>query len=537
MYLKATNITSPLGDTTEENYEAVRNGRTAIRRYGAGVRGVPFPIAAALFTEEPDFVRLAIKSAHEALLHADSIDVASSRTLFVLSTTKGEIGIPPGDTAKKIANAIGVTTMPVVVCNACISGVAAQILAMRMIDSALYDTVIVTGCDVQTKFIISGFNCLKALSPEPCRPFDEERLGLNLGEGAATMIFTAKGDEKKEWQTVNGAIRNDAYHISGPHPKGEGCYRALKEILQHCSVEELATVGVHGTATMYNDQMESKAIERASLSNIPLSALKGYYGHTMGAAGVIETILTARALDDGIILPSMGYSERGVSGKVTISPEAISTGKHSFIKMLSGFGGCNAAVLYTKGEANTNTLPNTTLNTVATVKLTSKDDLTAIYKERIGNYPKFYKMDTLSRLAFVATELLKAEVMKRNDERTAKETLVNDDCAVILFNRTSSCISDHRFIDTIKDDDNFFPSPAVFVYTLPNITTGEIALRNGWHSETSFYILPDHDEQMMNNILTTTAAFDTTRCIISGWINADENGEYEVEVKFIMHNA
>jgi len=153
MYLKATNITSPLGDTTEENYEAVRNGRTAIHRYGAGVRGVPFPIAAALFTEEPDFVRLAIKSANEALLHADDIDVASSRTLFILSTTKGEIGVPPCDTAKKIANAIGVTTMPVVVCNACISGVAAQILAMRLIDSALYDTVIVTGCDVQTKFI------------------------------------------------------------------------------------------------------------------------------------------------------------------------------------------------------------------------------------------------------------------------------------------------------------------------------------------------------------------------------------------------
>ncbi len=533
MYLKATNIISPLGGTTEENYEAVRSGRTAIRRYEAGTRGVPFPIAAALFAEEPDFVTLAVKSAREALKETN-IDVASSRTLFILSTTKGEIGVPPGDTAQKIANAIGITTQPMVVCNACISGVAAQILAMRMIDCGYYDTAIVTGCDVQTKFIISGFNCLKALSPEPCRPFDEERLGLNLGEGAATMVFCNKGN-KDEWQTVNGAIRNDAYHISGPHPKGEGCYRALTKTLQHYSVESLATVGVHGTATMYNDQMESKAIERAGLSNIPLSALKGYYGHTMGAAGVIETILTARALDDGIILPSMGYSERGVSGKVTINPETMTTDKHSFIKMLSGFGGCNAAVLYSKGEEQHASLTPKTLDTIATVKLTSKDDLTAIYKEKIGNYPKFYKMDLLSRLAFVATELLKAEIAKKADgeERIAEDM---DDCAVILFNRTSSCISDRRFIDTIKDDDNYFPSPAVFVYTLPNITTGEIALRNGWHGETSFYILPTPDNALMDKILNATAAHDNTRGIISGWINADEEGEYEVEVRYGYKN-
>lgn len=533
MYLKATNIISPLGGTTEENYEAVRGGRTAVHRYEAGTRGVPFPIAAALFAEEPDFVTLAVRSAREALKET-KIDTKSSRTLFILSTTKGEIGVPPGDTAQKIANAIGVTTKPVVLCNACISGVAAQILAMRMIDCGYYDTAIVTGCDVQTKFIISGFNCLKALSPEPCRPFDEERLGLNLGEGAATMIFSNKGN-KDEWQTVDGAIRNDAYHISSPHPKGEGCYRALMKILNNYSVENLATVGVHGTATMYNDQMESKAIERAALSNIPLSALKGYYGHTMGAAGVIETILTARALDDGIILPSMGYNERGVSGKVTISNKTITTCKHSFVKMLSGFGGCNAAVLYTKGEERHNALTPKPLNTIATVKLSSKDNLTTIYKERIGNYPKFYKMDLLSRLAFVATELLKAEMAKNAEgkENIEKETQDMDDCTVILFNRTSSSISDRRFIDTIKDDEAYFPSPAVFVYTLPNIATGEIALRNGWHRETSFYILPTPDNALMDKIIYATVAHDNTRGTISGWINADEEGEYEVEVKYI----
>ena len=123
---------------------------------------------------------------------------------------------------------------------------------------------------------------------------------------------------------------------------------AINAVLEGQDKSRLATVCVHGTATLYNDQMESKAIERANLSDVPLSALKGYYGHTMGAAGVLETILTMRATDDGIILPSKGFTEPGVSGKVSISSELKKTDKRAFLKLMSGFGGCNVAAMYEK---------------------------------------------------------------------------------------------------------------------------------------------------------------------------------------------
>ena len=523
MYLKATNIISPLGETTEANYSSVSEGRTGICKHETGTRDVPFPFCASLFSSPRDFVELASSSAREALSHTH-IEVASSRTLFVLSTTKGVIGVPPGETAREIAAAIGVTTEPVVVCNACISGVAAQILALRFIRSGLYDNVIVTGCDVQGKFEISGFQSLKALSPEPCRPFDIERLGLNLGEGAATMVFSSSGSED-EWQAVAGAIRNDAYHISSPHPQGEGCYLALMEVLKHCNKDDIATVAVHGTATMYNDQMESKAVMRAGLSDVPLSALKGYFGHTLGAAGVIETILTARALDDGIILPSKGYSEIGVSGKVTISDEALPTDKRSFIKQLSGFGGCNGAVLYAKGRCETvQTVRERKLQSVATVRLSSADNLSNIYKEKIGDYPKFYKMDILSRAAFVATELLKTASDSDN------VVPASDTCAVVLFNRSSSCVSDEQFISTITDNAAFFPSPSAFVYTLPNITTGEIALRGGLKGETSFYILPERNDELMQQVLAATLQDQAVQTVIAGWIDATANDNYTIEL-------
>jgi 3-oxoacyl-[acyl-carrier-protein] synthase-1 len=115
--------------------------------------------------------------------------------------------------------------------------------------------------------------------------------------------------------------------------------------------DELAFINVHGTSTMYNDEMESAAIDRAGLLDVPVNSLKGYYGHTMGAAGVLETILSMAAVDDGCILGTRGYEELGVSHRVRVSGQHAATTKQSFLKLLSGFGGCNAAMLFKKGGA------------------------------------------------------------------------------------------------------------------------------------------------------------------------------------------
>lgn len=577
----STNITSPLGYTTEQNFQALKSGCSALLRYDSW-NGLPEPFVGSIFTEEQNaelsidgftrFESLIIRSVSEALQSAD-VDVKSERTLLVISTTKAnieELGaapdadgayLHPGDTAKKIAQYIGVSTPPFVVSNACISGVSAQIIAKRLIDAGMYDTAIVCGCDCITPFIVTGFQSFKALSAEPCRPFDIERIGLNIGEAASTIILQRDDSEAtSQWVLETGCANNDAYHLSAPSPVGDGTNRALRHCIEDDTTERLGVISVHGTATMFNDQMESKAIENAGLSSIPLSALKGYYGHTMGAAGIIETVITMRALDDGCILPSRGFEEIGVSGKVDISNEERTTDKRAFLKIISGFGGCNGALLFSKGRsekgkegnADDAILSTSALHTTHSVRLDTsslyidnvkvettekgKALLTQIYKTHIGDYPKFYKMDMLSRVAFVASELLIAQDAKAGSQEADIEETDNAEAesrAVILFNRTSSIVSDRKHVSTICNKDEFFPSPSIFLYTLPNIMTGEIAIKHGYKGETSLYILEEKNEQMLSQIITSTMQQSGVKSILTGWVDCSDENEFEADIRII----
>jgi len=364
----ADNIVSPLGFDTAANYNAVKQGLSQFKRH-EGVFGLPEPFVASLFNRDEIsvdgnytfFEKIAILSASKALAQVD-IDPASPRVCFVVSTTKANVDllqdllgfdyqrVMPGEAARQISTHFGNHNEPIVVSNACTSGVCAQIVATRLLNTGCYDYAVVIGADVQSHFIISGFNSFKALSPEPCKPFDKDRCGLNLGEAAATIVYARRDSiTDEDWQPVIGAIRSDANHISGPSRTGEGSYRALVPLLQHCDMSELAFINTHGTATPYNDEMESFAIERAGLSDVPANSLKGYYGHTMGAAGVLETIISMCAVDDNTILPTRGFDNLGVTHPVNIVAQRGTTTKHAFIKMLSGFGGSNAAMLFRKG--------------------------------------------------------------------------------------------------------------------------------------------------------------------------------------------
>ena len=237
-----------------------------------------------------------------------------------------------------------------VVSNACISGVCGQIAAVRELLGGRYRYAVVIGCDILSKFIISGFQSFKALSAGRCKPYDKHRTGLNLGEAVGTIILEITDRERPgAWQYVASSIHNDANHISGPSRTGEGSFRVLSDILENIDMDDLAFVNAHGTATPYNDEMESIAIHRAGLDVIPVNGLKGVFGHTLGAAGVIETILSMKAVDNGVILPTAGFEEQGTTYGLNIANESRSTDKRTFIKILSGFGGSNAGIAYRKG--------------------------------------------------------------------------------------------------------------------------------------------------------------------------------------------
>ena len=352
-------ILSPLGATPAENFAAVCRGESALQRY-EGMFGVCEPFVASLMDRSlwtapgrTFFDSIVIEAARRAV-EAAGIDPASPRTVFVLSTIKGNIeyidtqDVTLACSARRLADAFGNPNPAVVVSNACISGLAALLQGRRMLLSGRFDHVVVVGAEVQSRFIVTGFQSLKALSEAPCKPFDAARDGLNLGEAAAAVVL---GFGESGWELVDGAVRNDANHISGPSRTGEGSYKALRYVLKHTSPEELAFVNVHGTSTLYNDEMEAIAIDRAGLLDVPVNALKGVFGHTMGAAGILESILSMHAVDAGLVLPTRGFSELGVSRPVRVSAVSGQTDKQAFVKLLSGFGGVNGALLFRKGGA------------------------------------------------------------------------------------------------------------------------------------------------------------------------------------------
>lgn len=371
------NIISPLGSSTEANYKAVAEGKTMMKNHGFAF-GVCEPFFGSLFDREKItgqldglvqgaerytfFEKLCIASVLKAL-EDTSIDPASAQTIFILSTTKGNVDILEKEitgeqaylstSAEKIAEYFHNPNTPVVVSNACISGVCAQITAVRLLLSERYKVAVVVGCDVLSKFIISGFQSFKALSQAPCKPYDKDRTGLNLGEAVATMILASDSESKVEerWVYAGSSIHNDANHISGPSRTGEGSYRVLQDILEKVSAEEVAFINTHGTSTPYNDEMESIAIHRAEIDGIPVNGLKGYYGHTLGAAGLLETILSMKAVDNGLIYATKGFENQGTTYAVNVSNTLRKTEKKAFIKIISGFGGSNAGISYRKEGA------------------------------------------------------------------------------------------------------------------------------------------------------------------------------------------
>ncbi len=382
IYQWSNNIISSLGFTTEENYIAIKQGITGLKLY-KNVFNLPEDIMGAFIDNEKldndfyaintknktlytRFEKLAILSIYKAL-EKTNINIKSEKVLLILSSTKGNIELL--DKTKKesydnnriylwhsaqlITSFFENPNKAIIVSNACISGAAAQITALRLLQNKTYDFVVVVGVDVLSKFIVSGFQSFKSLSTDICKPFDKNRSGLNLGEAAATIIYSTIKNHNpliinNNYPLINGAIANDATHISAPSRTGDGLKIAIKNTLQNIKIQDIAFINAHGTATPYNDDMESVAITSNHLEHIPINSLKGFIGHTLGAAGVIETILSGEALLDNTILKSNGTEIPETIYPLNIVLSNQNTSKTYFLKLLSGFGGCNAALLFKK---------------------------------------------------------------------------------------------------------------------------------------------------------------------------------------------
>lgn len=375
IFTSYNNIISPLGFSTQENYQAVSNSIVGVKKIKLPFSQDEFCVAKISDDKIQEHLsqiknadthtkleQLSILSIQD-VINQSGINPKDNRTLLIYSTTKGNIDILENayknidskraylsSFAKHLQSYFQLAHTPVVLSNACISGILAIIIAKRFIEQGAYDNVLVCGGDILSEFTISGFKSFNALSNEPSKPFDANRVGINLGEAVSTILITNQKELATPYKTqlVSGASANDANHISGPSRTGDGLFQCLTETLKNNSTTDIGFISAHGTATPFNDEMESIAFDRAGLNTIPVNSLKGYYGHTLGAAGVLETILSLESMKHQRLIKSEGFETKGVTGNITMIESHQDKNFTSFIKTASGFGGCNAAALFKK---------------------------------------------------------------------------------------------------------------------------------------------------------------------------------------------
>lgn len=371
VFIIADNVYTPIGFTTQQNFEQLKNGVSGVQKHDrADLSDVS--ISASIFSKDQiivpgkhiytRFEQLLIASITDALSYTD-IKIDDPKTGLIISSTKGNISLLESEennealqkrislntSAQLVAGHFGFVGQPIIISNACISGVMAIVTGMRMIQSGQYNQVVVTGADVISKFVVSGFQSFQALSAERCKPFDKNRVGLNLGEGAATVILSGDEKYKGNIRVTGGGISNDANHISGPSRTGQELGDAIIKAMSNAGVktEDIGLISAHGTATPYNDEMEAKAITLAGLENAPVNGLKAFYGHTLGAAGLIETVLAKQCMEQNTLLPTSGFEETGTA-PLNITTTVSKAEIIHCVKTASGFGGCNGALVLSK---------------------------------------------------------------------------------------------------------------------------------------------------------------------------------------------
>lgn len=369
VYITHTNCVTPLGFNTADNINALEKGLSGVRLHDNGM--MPASYYAGIIDDA------ALNTAFSAISNDDSYTrlekmmllalhpvieksraVLTEKSVLLVSTTKGNVTALFDDDTEKaglynlaavIAKFFGFATQPVVVSNACVSGVLAVSVAKRLLQSGMYDNAFIVAGDEVSEFVLSGFKSFQAMSDAPCKPYSANRKGVNLGEGAAAVMISVNDKDAKAKIIGDGSV-NDANHISGPSRTGEGLVRSIKSALKEADVtaDKIDYISAHGTATPFNDEMEAVAFARLKMQDVPVNSFKGYYGHTLGASGLLETVIGLESMQRCRLYASAGFDESGVSQPINVIKQHVNKPVKYFLKTASGFGGCNTAVLFKK---------------------------------------------------------------------------------------------------------------------------------------------------------------------------------------------
>jgi len=278
---------------------------------------------------------------------------------FVLDNRKGRlidiVNHDCGDSTYRIAEYTGIRDFITTISTACSSSANAIMLAAQMIKAGMVDRVVAGGTDSVTKFTLNGFNTLMILDKDHCKPFDENRNGLTLGEGAAFLVLESEDlvirDNKTVLCELTGyANANDAFHQTASSPDGTGAWLAMNGAITMSKLNpgQIDYINVHGTGTQNNDLSEGIAMERVFGEHVPpFSSTKSFTGHTLGAAGGVEAVLSVLAIRHGLIYPNLNFSTPMKELKIQPVKELVRNRKVKHVLSNSfGFGGNNSTLIF-----------------------------------------------------------------------------------------------------------------------------------------------------------------------------------------------
>ena len=390
IYITGIGAISAIGNTVSENLFSLKQKKTGIGKITLldTVYKNEIPVGEikqndkALrkklqISEETDYTRtalLGITAVKEALENAKILDIRKYKTSIISATTvAGMVASEKyyldflntdfsnefiktheaADHTEKIADFFRISEFMTTISTACSSSANAIMTGTRFIKNGILDRCIVGGADALSKFTLNGFNTLMILDREACKPFDNERKGLNLGEAAAYLILESEEIVKKEHKNplaeISGyANANDAYHQTASSPEGYGAGLAMKQALESAKLkpENIDYINVHGTGTANNDLSEGRAMLRIFENTIPkFSSTKAFTGHTLAAAGSLEAVFSVLSLQNKMVFPNLRFQNPMQEFDLTPETELIQNIKIRHIMSNSfGFGG-NGTVL------------------------------------------------------------------------------------------------------------------------------------------------------------------------------------------------
>ncbi|MBT0607746.1 beta-ketoacyl-[acyl-carrier-protein] synthase family protein [Aequorivita echinoideorum] len=387
-------IISAIGINTEENFQALihkKNGISKIELLDTAhkneimvgeIKLTNAQLEAPLdLPSNNNYTRTAMLgsiAAKQAISNANIFNISKYRTGLVSSTSVGGMDMtekyfydylsesdsqkyitshPAGDSTQKIAEQLGISqSLVTTISTACSSAANAIMLGARLIKAGKLDRVIVGGTDSLSKFTINGFKTLMILSDTHSAPFDENRNGLNLGEGAAYLVLESDEIVEKEHKKVLAYVKgygnaNDAFHQTASSENGDGATLAMEKALKVAGMlpSQIDYVNVHGTATGNNDLSEGRALIRVFGNTIPgFSSTKAFTGHTLAAAGAVEAVFSVLALQHNIIFPNLNFETPMKEFHLLPQTETKNKELNAVLSNSFGFGGNCSTLIFTK---------------------------------------------------------------------------------------------------------------------------------------------------------------------------------------------